>query len=56
MAPITNCLKKGHFFWTKAALNAFEETKQQMIEALLLGLLDFSKVFEVACDACWRCT
>ena len=51
MAPITNCLKKGYFVWTKAALKAFEEIKQRMIEAPILGLLDFSKVFEVAYDA-----
>ena len=51
MAPITSCLKKGQFVWTNATLKAFEEIKQRMIEAPILGLLYFSKVFEVACDA-----
>ena len=39
MAPITSCLKKGQFVWTKVALKAFEEIKQQMIEAPILGSL-----------------
>ena len=51
MALITSCLKKGQFVWRKATLKAFEEIKQWMIEAPILGLLDFSKVFEVTCDA-----
>ena len=27
MAPITDCLKRGSFEWTKAAQKAFEEVK-----------------------------
>ena len=51
MAPITNCIKKNQFVWTKAATKAFEEIKKKVTEAPVLQLLDFSKVFEVACDA-----
>ena len=51
MAPITNCLKKGEFQWTPTTTKAFEEIKRRMTEAPMLRLPDFSKVFEVACDA-----
>jgi len=33
MAPITKCLKKGAFKWTKAAHNAFEVVKQKLCQA-----------------------
>src|SRR4051812_47306227 len=51
MAPITDCLKKGEFVWSKAATRAFVEIEQRMIEAPVMRLPDFFKVFEVACDA-----
>ena len=51
MTPITYCMKKGDFSWTKAATRAFEQIKQKMTEALVLKLPDFDKVFEVSCDA-----
>jgi hypothetical protein len=51
VAPITNCLKAGQFSWTKAATKAFELVKKLMSEAPVLHLPDFSKFFEVACDA-----
>lgn len=51
MAPITDCIKKGEFQWTKAASKAFKEIKVRMIETPAARLPDFSKVFEVACDA-----
>ena len=51
MAPNTECLKKGEFKCTKAATRAFEEIKEKLTATLVLRLLDFSKVFKVACNA-----
>ncbi|RVW94306.1 Retrovirus-related Pol polyprotein from transposon 297 [Vitis vinifera] len=51
MAPITECMKPGLFIWTKMANKAFEEIKSKMVNPYILRLLDFEKVFEVACDA-----
>jgi len=51
MASITNCLKSGEFNWSKNATKAFQEIKWTMVEAPVLCLPDFSKVFEVAYDA-----
>ena len=50
MAPITDCLKKGEFAWSNTAAKAFVEIKVRMISASVRRLLDFSKIFEVACD------
>ena len=44
-------MKQGEFIWTKAATKAFNEVKQKMTEALIMRLLDFTKPFEVKCDA-----
>ena len=51
MAPITACLKEKKFVWSKAAAKAFTEIKNKMGQAPVLKLPDFSKIFEVACDA-----
>ena len=51
MTPITDCLKNDEFSWSKSATETFQEIKQKMIEAPVLRLSDFSKVFKVACDA-----
>nr|XP_027124342.1 uncharacterized protein LOC113741054 [Coffea arabica] len=51
MAPITDCMKQGQFQWTKTTAKAFEELKKRMTEAPVLRLPDFSKVFEIACNA-----
>ena len=51
VAPITDCIRKGIFEWTKNAGKAFLEIKKRMTQAPILRLPDFSKVFEVACDA-----
>ena len=51
MTPITECTKPGAFIWTKATNKAFEEIKSKMVNPPILPLLDFEKVFEVACDA-----
>ena len=50
VAPMTDCLRKGHFNWTPAANRAFLDIKEKMTQAPTLRLPDFSKVFEVACD------
>lgn len=50
MALITDCTRKGEFKWTKIAAKAFQEIESRMIEAPVIRLPDFSKVFEVACD------
>ncbi|XP_020677004.2 uncharacterized protein LOC110095705 [Dendrobium catenatum] len=55
MGPITDCLKKGEFHWTASASKAFEEIKKKMVEAPVMRLPDFSKVFEVTCDASGIC-
>ena len=51
MFPITDYMKQGEFFWTKAAVKAFNKVRQKMTEALVMRLLDFTKPFEVECDA-----
>ena len=51
MAPITNCLKKGEFKWTKFADRAFDEIEEKLTTAPALRFPDFSKVFEVTFDA-----
>ena len=43
MAPIIECTKKSTFQWTEDVQLAFEQIKK---------LPDFSKPFEVECDAC----
>jgi len=51
MTPITDCLKKGGFNWSRAIVKAFVEIKKRMVSALVMHLPDFSKIFEVVCDA-----
>lgn len=51
VAPITNCMRKGKFRWNEAVRKAFEEIKCKMNKANVLSHLNFSKVFEVACNA-----
>jgi len=51
MVPFTDCLEKGEFKWTRTATRAFEKIKEKLTTVPVLRLPDFSKVFEVACDA-----
>ena len=51
MSHITYCTKQGEFKWTNAAAKAFKEVKQKMTETPVMCLLDFTKPFEVECDA-----
>jgi len=51
MAPITECLKRGSFEWTKAAQRAFKEVKQKLCQDPVLALPNFDNLFEVEYDA-----
>jgi hypothetical protein len=51
IAPITECLKGGMFKWTEEAQKSIEILKQKVTGSPILTLPDFSKVFEIDCDA-----
>ena len=51
VSPITEYMKWGVFKWTKEAQESFEAIKRNMTIAPILTLPDFSKVFELDCDA-----
>ena len=51
VAPITNCTKGKEFRWTNEAEDNFKILKKKVIDAPILALPDFDKVFEVDCDA-----
>lgn len=51
MAHITECIKKGEFLLTQEAAKTFKLVKKRMMEASVMRLPNFSKVFEVECDA-----
>ena len=44
-------LERKKFLWSVAAAKAFSKIKKRMGQAPILKLPDFSKIFEVACDA-----
>ena len=50
VAPMTDCVQKEDFVWTKVTSKAFYELKKKMTEAPILRLPNFSKAFEIACD------
>ena len=51
-APLNELVKKGVVYkWGKDQENAFETLKQKLINAPLLALSNFSKTFEIECDA-----
>lgn len=52
VAPLTDLTKKGAFVWTSLAHECFEKFKQLMTTCPVLALLDFTKPFELHCDAC----
>ena len=51
VAQLTQLLKKYRFFLSKAAENAFHNLKQAMVQASVLMLPNFSKLFVVEADA-----
>nr|GEU67457.1 RNA-directed DNA polymerase, eukaryota, reverse transcriptase zinc-binding domain protein [Tanacetum cinerariifolium] len=52
VAPITNCLKRGLFHWTKKVEESFKIIKKKLKTAPILYLPNFDKVFELEFDAC----
>jgi hypothetical protein len=51
-APLNELTKKSVVFkWSETQENAFHELKKSLTEAPLLVLPDFTKTFEVECDA-----
>jgi hypothetical protein len=50
-APLTDCLKKETFEWTQEAQESFQCLKKMLIEAPLLALPNFDKIFELDCDS-----
>ena len=50
--PLTQLLKKGTFFWDKAAGEAFEVLKKAMTTAPILALPNFEEDFIIETDAC----
>ena len=52
IAPITECTNKGKCEWNAEAQQAFDTIKELMCRASILKLPDFTKLFELECDAC----
>ncbi|XP_057856997.2 uncharacterized mitochondrial protein AtMg00860-like [Cryptomeria japonica] len=50
--PLTDLTKKGAFVWTHLAQECFEKFKKLMTTCPVLALPDFTKPFELHCDAC----
>ena len=50
-APLTICTRRKSFSWTKVAKIIFEHLKKKVIEASILSLLDFEKLFNIEYNA-----
>jgi hypothetical protein len=55
VVPITDCTRGKTFMWTKEAGKIFKFLKKKVIEAPILALPNFDKLFEVDCDASHVC-
>lgn len=51
VAPMMNVLKSKEFTWTKEAEQSFQLLKSKLVKAPVLALPNFSKAFQVECDA-----
>jgi hypothetical protein len=49
--PLTDLLRHQNFLWTTEALAAFQALKTAMTTLPVLGIPDFSMVFDVTTDA-----
>ena len=48
---LTDCFRKGNFFWDEVAEQAFQSLKRVMTNLPVLALPDFSREFIVETDA-----
>ena len=50
-APMTDCLKKGAFYWGEKQQHNFDSLKRKLVSQPVLKLPKFDSPFEVAVDA-----